>query len=425
MRREDVRPLLEQAARRLPTPDLADAAWHGGLDIRRRRRRGTAIALVVVLAVGAVAALLAGVGGGKAEPVPPSVPSSAPVGTVPRSGVIAGLDFWLAPPAGSERFLDGLDTPLGDSLRAPNDPLDLRSHPVVEIVAVVLAPQGDARYRPMVLDADGRWGQADVDLVEIRNGTAGFGPPLSPASVSPDGRLVAFAQPGSVVLLDATTAKVRRIGIPSKDLRSVSWLPDSERVLVSGKDVAYRVLVGPGGRGERPVTAIAGSSDPAAVTAPYRLEADVGQVSLVRYAATGGWSLQGSMQLPVRSSVGQTFTAVNWVARVFLAPELPQVATTVSWPQVVAAISTVPNVPSRLLVLGETPSQTPGRATPEEIRAPGCCSVLGWYDEHSLLVRVVGHQSGWILAWDLRTGQVQRVTELEVGSIALGPGVRN
>jgi hypothetical protein len=113
------------------------------------------------------------------------------------------------------------------------------------------------------------------------------------------------------------------------------------------------------------------------------------------------------------------------VARVFLAPELPQVATTVSWPQVVAAISTVPNVPSRLLVLGETPSQTPGRATPEEIRAPGCCSVLGWYDEHSLLVRVVGHQSGWILAWDLRTGQVQRVTELEVGSIALGPGVRN
>jgi hypothetical protein len=116
------------------------------------------------------------------------------------------------------------------------------------------------------------------------------------------------------------------------------------------------------------------------------------------------------------------------VARLFLAPKLPQVVTTASVPQVVAAISTEPSLPSRLLVLGETPAATPPsgprRAVPNEARTPGCCSVLGWYDEHTLLVRAVGKQSGWIVAWDLQTAVVRRVAQLEVDPVALGPGIR-
>jgi hypothetical protein len=73
VRREDVPPLLEDAAGELPQADLADAAWAGGFAIRRRRRRSTAIALAVVLVIGAVAALAAGLGGGKANQTPPTV----------------------------------------------------------------------------------------------------------------------------------------------------------------------------------------------------------------------------------------------------------------------------------------------------------------------------------------------------------------
>ena len=48
------------------------------------------------------------------------------------------------------------------------------------------------------------------------------------------------------------------------------------------------------------------------------------------------------------------------------------------------------------------------------------CAVLGWYDEGNVLVRV----HGWIVAWNLDTGRIRRVTELAVDTVALGPGLR-
>jgi hypothetical protein len=225
------------------------------------------------------------------------------------------------------------------------------------------------------------------------------------------------------VLVDGTSGDVRRFELPSEDLRSVGWLPDSERVLVGGVNVAYRVLVGPGGSGEQPVAVVPGSKDPASVTAPYRLEAEAGHLSLMRYGATGVWSVQSRMQLPTTGWYGQTFTSVSWVARVFQAAQLPEVSGAGPPPQIVAAVSAVKNVPSRLLVLSRTPSAKTGQATPP-VRAPGCCSVLGWYDDRTVLVRVDGDRSGWILAWELTTGNVRRVTELEAAPIALGPGIR-
>ena len=73
-------------------------------------------------------------------------------------------------------------------------------------------------------------------------------------------------------------------------------------------------------------------------------------------------------------------------------------------------------------MLGETPAATPpatGPAVPDAVRTPGCCFVLGWYDPYTALLQV----TGWVLAWDLQTGRVRRVTELEVDRVALGPGI--
>jgi hypothetical protein len=406
---------------------MADAAWAGGFAIRRRRRRSTAIALAAIPFIVAVAALAAGFGGGgKAAPtplpVPTPVPPSTPAGFTLPQGQIAGIDFWVAPPAGSERYLNRVDTPLGDSLRMPERPADLQIEPIREIAAVLLARLRDGRYRPLLLDQDGHWAVAGVALAPIRTG-----PPLSPGAVSPDGRFVAFPQPGELLLLDGATAGIRNVALPSHDLSAISWLPDGQRVLVSGSGAAYSVLAGPGQVGEPNVTALVGGDDPSALTAPYRLEGSLGRVSLMQYTLASGWILQDQLPLPATSWIGQAFTAGSRVARLFLAPKLPQIVTVASRPQVVAAISIQPSLPSRLLVLGDTPAATSPpmeRSTgPDEVRKPGCCSVLGWYDEHTLLVRAVGKQSGWLVAWDLQTGEVRRVTELKVDPVALGPGI--
>jgi hypothetical protein len=370
----------------------------------------------VVLLVIAATALVAALSRNGAEVVPPDTVPPLPPGYVRPTGQIAGIDFWVAPPSGSERFLDRMATPLGDSLRLPSDPAELQSTHLQKVAAVLLS-ETDGTYKPLLLGADSRWAAAAIELDPIASG-----PPLSSGAVSPDGRLVAFPQPRAVVVVNVTTADIYRFSVPAEDLRSVSWLPDSARLLVSGPTAAYRVLVGPCCRGEESVVSVQPARDPDAATAPYRLDGGVGRVVLQQYSIDGGWTLQDTLQLPASSWVGQTISASATAARLFVADQLPQVQTTASRPQVVAAVSTEQTLRSHLLVLGETPAATPrptGPAVPDAVRTPGCCFVLGWYDSHTSLLQV----TGWVLAWDLQTGQVWRVTELEVDSVALGPGI--
>jgi hypothetical protein len=410
MRREDVQPLLYQAGDRLPEPDLADTAWATGVETRRRQRRNVMIALLVTFVIAVATAIGAGVSGTRtSELVPPPTTPTLPPGYVPPAGQIAGIDYWVAPPAGSERFLDRIYTPLGDRLRLPDDPEPLTEHPIDHLAAVVLDERG-GRYDALLLGADSTWARADVQLAPISNGS-----PLSSGAISPDGRTVAFPQPGELVTLDVVTAEVARYPLPTQDIRSVAWTPDAQRVLVSGPGKAYRVLVREGDFGEKTVVAIPPSLNPASITAPFRIESN----AVLRYLATGQWAVDSELQLPVRTWVGQTFSTYTMTARLFVANDLQQVPTKNSQPQVVAAISTLRALPSSLLVLGETDRTTPAM-DPQYLREPGCCAVLGWYDDYKPLIQV----RGWVLAWDVRSGKVERVTELAVDGVALGPGVR-
>ncbi|MEU4195952.1 hypothetical protein AB0E69_28895 [Kribbella sp. NPDC026611] len=416
MRREDVAPLLFRAADRLPEPDLADAAWAEGVAVRRRRRRSILIGLIAAVVVALITVIGIGISSGKsADVVPPTEPPTNPPDYIAPAGQIAGLDFWLAPPPGSERFLDRLETPLGDRLELPEKVRPLAKHLLDQVAAVVLERNGGV-YRPLLLGSDSSWSIAEVQLVSV----AGHAP-LSPGAVSPDGRVVAFPQPGQLVTVDASTAEVNHYALPGQDLRSVSWLENEQHILVSGPDIAYRVLVGEGGDGEKPVVLVRGSPDPEAVTAPFRMQ----NGSMERYQVTGDWAEDSALVLPVQSWVGQTFSSEGAAARLFIAHKLTQVPTKWSQPQVVAAISTLRALPSRLLVLGEPltgPPRTPsGPADQAFVREPGCCAVLGWYDEGTVLLQV----RGWVLAWSLDSGRVRRVTELAVDGLALGPDLRS
>ncbi|MER7248841.1 hypothetical protein [Kribbella sp. NPDC000426] len=415
MRREDVPPLLVRAADQLSEPDLADAAWAAGLKVRRRRRRITLAGVILVFVVLLIVSITIEVGSrGNADITPPNRLQHTPRDYLAPAGQIAGIDFWVAPPPGSERFLDRLETPLGDRLELPRKVHPLAKHKLDSVAAVVLVKNGDG-YEPLLLGRDGSWSEAAVQLAPVDEGS-----PLSPGAVSPDGKVVAFAQPGKLVVVDASTAEISQYDLPAGDFRSVSWLEDDQRILVSGPGVAYRVLVGEGGDGEPPLVRIEGSNDPEAITAPFRIETG----HLMRYLVTGQWMEENPLTLPVRSWVGQTFSSGSGVARLFVAEKLPQVPTMRSQPQGVAAVSTLSMRPSRLLILGEPfagSAQTPvGAGDPSYVREPGCCEVLGWYDQQNVLVQV----RGWVLAWDLDSGQVRRVTELAVGQLALGPGLR-
>jgi len=411
MRREDVQPLLYRAADGLPEPDLTDAAWANGVATRRRRRRNVLIGLLTVLGIAVGAAIGFGVSGSRnADIVPPPTTPTLPQGYVPPAGQIAGINYWVAPPAGSERFLDRLYTPLGDRLRLPDDPDPLSEHRLENLAAVVLEDRG-GRYDALLLGGDSSWARADLQLRPIRTGS-----PLSSGAISPDGRFAAFPQPGELVIVDVTTAEVFRFALPSQDVSSVSWLSTAERILVSGPGVAYRVVVGEGGDGEKPVTAIPSARNPTSITAPYRMDSG----AVLRYLINGEYSVDSELQLPVQTWVGQTFSTYTMTARLFIANDIQQVPTKSSQPQVVAAISTLRALRSSLLVLGETDPSTPGTADPAHVREPGCCAVLGWYDDYKPLIQV----RGWVLAWDVRTGKVQRVTELAVDGVALGPGIR-
>jgi len=144
---------------------------------------------------------------------------------------------------------------------------------------------------------------------------------------------------------------------------------------------------------------------------------------VMRYMFNGQWMEDNPLTLPVRSWQGQTFSSITGAARVFVSETLPQVPTRVSQPQVVAAISTLSTMPSRLLVLGEPQDSPPtqeGAGDRPFVREVGCCAVLGWYDDNNVLFRV----RGWVLAWNLDSGRVRRVTELGVDQVALGPGLR-
>lgn len=411
MRREDVQPLLLQAADQLPELELADAAWAAGVRASRRRRRTVVISVIAFIVLAIVASILIGVRtSGKADITPPTNPP----GYVEASGKISGIDFWVAPPPGSERFLDRLETPLGDRLELPDKVRPLAKHTLDSVAAVVLVKHGD-RYAPVLLGVDGSWAQADVGLVAV-----GGVSPLSPGAISPYGRIVAFPQPGELITVNASTAAISHFPLPGGgEFRSVSWVQDEQRVLISGPGAAYQVLVGEGGDGEQAVVQVSATSDPDEVTSPYRIQ----NGSVMRYLFNGRWTENSPLTLPVRSWQGQTMSSNSAAARVFIAENLPEVPTRVSQPQVLAAISTLRTLPSRLLVLGEPQDNPPtfeGAGDHPYVREAGCCAVLGWYDDSNVLFRV----HGWVLAWNLDSGRVRRVTEMGVDQVALGPGLR-
>jgi len=61
-----------------------------------------------------------------------------------------------------------------------------------------------------------------------------------------------------------------------------------------------------------------------------------------------------------------------------------------------------------LLLAPENPDGETGRVK-------GCCTVLGWADGRTVLYESRGVHGRWVLAWDVTTGTVSRVTQVVGG----------
>ena len=373
----------------------------------------------MVLLVAVIAAVVAGLGGSNTGIVPPTTPPSTPPGFIPPAGQIFGIDYWMAPPAGSERFLDRLETPLGDRLQLPGNAGDLWRAPVRP------GGRGSARWNG---DATHRCCSDPTP--------AGPGPTSSCAPIStgqplePRGDLAGRAAgrvPAARRAGHASTPPTRRgrraIALPAEDIRSVSWLENSDS---AARQRSGRRLSRPGRRLRRRRGAsghCGGPQGPVDVTAPYRLDGtgasgaagtrSNGTVDRRQQSAAAGGHL-GRARPSRRSAIA---------ARMFIANQLPQVPTVVSQPQVVAAISTLRDAPQPPAGARRDPSgdadSRPGHPRPD----PRAGLLL-----RARLVRrahaAARRSEAGCSPGTCSTGRVRRVTELDVTGVALGPGIR-
>ena len=404
MTERDLGGLLQRAAADLPEADLVDRAWAEAEETRARRRRGWLIGVASVAAgTVAVAALqLAGPGGGAAPS--PTWTTSTPT-TTGRLG--DGTAYAQLPMEGREGQLPLLEVGLPQVIDPHERTLRLRDAtvPLDSAVAVYLRPDGPA-YVPVVVDAGGRQYVADsVSLVPTLDRGGNEGVPMSVRAVGADAWAF-FPQPGKVVRLDLRTGDAQSYPVPSPFVQEVAWAPSSGDVVVSAGDDGTWTL------------------DPWSPGATVEPVADDDLTGLSRMRVPGAGSLEvvshdlvagapphrAVVAAPVtelwQSPVGSA-TALASAAFLdqYLTSEVIRRGNGPIWQGLVAVHPDERR--ATLLLAPENPDGQVGRFK-------GCCIPLAWWNASTLLLQTVGSHGAWVLAWDVDTGKVFRVTQIEV-----------
>jgi hypothetical protein len=350
--------LLADAASDVPPPRLAESAWSRAVQIRRRRRvAGTTAVAAAVLGSAAigVAVPLGGPPSDNPPTAPPSVSvaPSAPVDRMPASlDARAGVALPRTPSFG------GTGTPR------------LSSKPVSRAVALYESTEPETRKGPnpiFVLGTDGTFRWLDLANLEFAY-HADKSPfqPLTSTALSPDGRLAAFPQSDSVLVVDLTTGRAKRYGI----------LGFNEHLVWHG---AGMLLVGQAGKA-------------------FWIDTQAGTVYAL--ASTRIEDIAGDAV-----DTHPLFTVPTRVTR-WQGP---------AWRTGSRVLRAGRNdtVPVAVVVDVDTKGIVRTLALPEDGTA------LGWLDDHTALVSTA-HQG--VLAWDITSGQVSSVAAPFAGTLAVALG---
>jgi len=389
---DEVTAALETAGADVREVDLAGRAWHDALLHRAttRRRSATAVAAAALIVGGAA---LAG-----RDPVitPASAPSSASLTQVPllRQAVwhttSGGLRYVVAPAAGSEADQPVLDVGL-PAVIDPGQKHHLASGPRPTGLgafgdAVYLERTAPGRWVPVLLYGDGELLTLDtVVLTDVRTASGQTHPPLGIWAFSGDKTALAFAQPGKVVVFDVDTRKVHTVAIPSRTIEWAAWR--GNHLLAGSAEGLWSPGLSPSWPGPEP------PRRPGA--REFRVE---GSRTVLDEHAPDVGTRPRTVGWPRSTPEGETVSDARQFASAFrLAPGGPRDVEAVSPRQVIVATNSLGR--DRMLVFDE-----------EQPRAANCCSVLGWTVRGDLVYVSDAPSGTWIMAWDVETGIVRRVS---------------
>ena len=396
-------------ADQVPEADFAESSWRGARSDLQQRRRSSIGLLAALAVVGAVTGLVAGADRAGRTVVTPA-PTTAPASDPARfQRTFSNVPYVVSPEVGDEPGLERLPSELPEVVALPG-PAPARwdwpaDRPVVAVLLTGLEASG--RFAVALLGPDRAAAQVPGLSLEPSRGPDGRAAvPLSATAVSPDGRTVAFPQPGRVVLLSVQTGRRRSAAIPGARLQWAGWTRTGS-ALVAGTDT-QSWLVDAGTLRVRPLTraapageySIAGSGVPR----PY----------LQTWGAAGEY-LSG-MGLPVRPELdGRGDTVGNgagWAGRAAaLVPDVPSSIDGGRPGQGLVAVHAGDPDSVRLLLFGRS-----------DARPQDCCRAVGWKGRVLLFTSRSEKGQVHVLGWDVQSGQVLRVARVPTAAIAFGPG---
>ncbi len=400
-----LREALHAAAERVAPPELAKVAWEGARRYRVRRAGAISGALLVAAVTSVVVLTTTG---GQPAPSPglgrpsgthaPTRSSTAPTGP---AGPTPTTVFQAGPSGAQERSSPLLDTRLRG--------LDLRARPAAvlspahrgRIVAAYLLGRGP--YTAVLLLDSGERVRLDAVLQPNSDPAGNPQPVLDPRAVSADRSRVIFLQANGVVVADTSTGTARRWKSPGP-FYGAGWLTADELVLTrSAGNVLFDVRTGQIAATRVEGELAAGGGALSVLMRPMRLSSAASADRIVTVPMDPGIFGDSSGAAFLRS--GRVATGV-YTAHVNVS------GVQVSNPQGVAVADTASGLADRLLVINY-----------DTDHGKGCCPVLGWLDDDTVLYANVGQR---LLAWNVGTGELRRVIDLPAtAELALGDIARD
>ncbi|MGC5331683.1 hypothetical protein [Micromonospora sp. DT62] len=393
MREDELHRLLTVAAEDVRPAHPAATGWERARRVRRARRAAGATMLAVALLTGGTALALR----------PAAPPPSATTATPDRSPTPHPVPV-QTPPA-------DLAYP-GHPLGRLGDPVGatLSDRPVRRALALhqPVDPETGVAGRIRVLGDDGV--VRDLDVVTpapTRDAGGNEAVPLKSGSLSPDGRTAAFAQTDEVIVVDLTTAAVRRHPLKGY-LEQVLWSGD--RLLVGDDDTAYELDPHTGAARKIPVSPWNVAVPDPTGQPDLLLELGGTPPNLTEVRWGDGGTHRSIRRVDFRALppghrvdefYGRGWQRGNRVARAgWITTD------TMGGLEGVALLNADTGIVTHLLDLGRD-------------RWKGCCEVLGWDSDGAVLLR---HNPGGLLRWRPETREITGVTRNLFGAVSLSAG---
>jgi hypothetical protein len=390
--------------------DFVDAARTGAQTRRRRGRRvGAGTAAALVIATGTFAVLPLQATEDRVTPGPaPTSPGRSDSGWNSQALDVSGVRTQVGPLPQQVWRLPEIDDLTRNQLVIPrvlDFPRDVAMPRLSDIggdsapVRAVLLRRAPDGFFPVLVRPTIRDGPfVLVDTLPLARNLDADGTssePLEVTAVADDRRHVMFLQSGRVLVLDAFSGEVATIPVADRYLESGGWTPGGEDLIVWSRDRIWRLTPATGASAR-----IAAGSYPGR----HQVQAQEGSgMRILDFDDRGSGTHSASGPRVLGGVWGPTLT--NSTDRVATGAQLDEVAAQ----QVARARGGSPSRgvftidveqagPARMLL-------APGR--PAESRA--CCEVLGWAFNDQVLIRWSRSQ---LLAWDVRTGGLSRVSSL-------------